>query len=271
MMRRSTNLVLAVSIGLACSLPGVALAMPVIDSSSLNLKPDMLQKLPLIPPAITGNTEAFCAGFGAAGTEIKKTLQERSQDLIDRLDQSQKRRGERRDARDAKLSDARNSADERRGEWYVRLEERAKGDDQKDAVVAFKQTIEKAVEARREAIDAAITAFRKGVDGLLEKRATEMSAARVAFVSATEKALAQVEQDCQNGETTAAIRKEFKDELKSARETLKADRAKATKVGADVQTLTQTRQASLKKAFADFDATLSSARAELKTALESAE
>ncbi len=229
---------------------------------------DLTPKLPKfdLPLPKAKNTEEFCNKFSDKADAIASRLAERQTKVTDFVNGQESRQDELRNNRDADLTEHRSRADEKRNEWYARLEDRADTDGEKDAVVKFKQAAEDAVDTRRNAVDAAISVFRKGVDMAIVGRKDSLKSARDTFKTAVDAAVAKVKTDCDNGETTITIRSNFKTSLKTAREALKTDRKDTDKVGAQVKALAETRRTAVKKAIADFDAALKNALTELKQA-----
>ena len=106
---------------------------------------------------------------------------------------------ERRDNRENSLAELRKKQDERRNEYYKKLEERAKTEEQKEAVLKFESQIEAAVKTRRAAVDAAIAAFQKGMDDAIAQKTDSAEAAAAAFQSAVQAAFSQGQSDCESG------------------------------------------------------------------------
>lgn len=250
----------AVVVAIFSSVPAEALWPPMID-----IKPK-LPKLDLTLPKVK-NTEEFCNKFSEKASALAERLVERQTKVTNFINEHESLLGERRDNRDADLADHRSKADQKRSEWYARLQDRADTDAKKDAVLKFKQTVEDAVDTRRETVDAAIAAFRNGVDTAIAGRKDAMKSTRDTFKTSVDVAVAKVKTDCDNGETTIIVRSNFKTSLQAAREALKTDKKNVDKVGAQVKALAETRRATVKKAIADFGAALQKALAELKQVL----
>jgi Na+-translocating ferredoxin:NAD+ oxidoreductase RNF subunit RnfB len=261
MMNRHIKLFL---IGM-CAVGAVAI-FSVADAEAIDLTPKF-PKLDLILPKIKiKNTEEFCNKFSEKASAIAERLAERQTKVTNFINEHESLLGERRENRDADLAELRSKADQKRSEWYARLEDKADTDGKKDAVLKFKQTVEDAVDTRRETVDAAIAAFRNGVDTAIAGRKDAMKSSRDTFKTSVDAAVAKVKTDCDNGETTVTARSNFKTSLQVAREALKTDRKNTDKVGVQVRTLAEARRATVKKALADFDAALQKALAELKQA-----
>jgi Na+-translocating ferredoxin:NAD+ oxidoreductase RNF subunit RnfB len=240
----------------------LALVFPLVSVEAfvpLKLKPDLFK-------VKVKNTEEFCSKFSDTEADITKRLGEQQTKVTGYLDEHKDTLKENRDVRDADLDGNRDKADQRREEWYARLEDKADSDTEKDAVVVFKQTIESAVDTRREAVDTAIEAFRKGVDDAIAGRKSSMQSTRDDFKTAVETAIAKVKTDCDNGEKTATIRSSFKASLKAAREKLSTDKKDVDKVGKQVKALAEVRRVAVKKALDQFEVTRQAAIATLKDA-----
>lgn len=225
------------------------------------------QKLnPILPGPKAKNTEEFCAKFTDVADKISSRLDEQKTKVTGYLSEHKNTLEEDRAARDATLKEQRAAAEKRRQEWYARLTEKADTDAKKDAVLQFKQAVETAVETRQAAVDAAILAFRKGVDDAAASRKGSMQGVRDTFKASVDAAVAQVKTDCDNGETTATIRSNFKNSLKAAREALQADKKDIDKVGKQVTALAAVRQKAVDTAIAQFQDALKTATDNLKKA-----
>lgn len=263
MTKTSTSIILAVAfITLFVPVSQTLAFVPILDK---DLKSDIKLKLPVIT---IKNTEEFCANFTETAEKISGNLSERQTKIDDFIAKREEISTEKREARDNTLNEQRSAADMRRTEWHERLESRANIDDEKDAVLKFKQTLESAVDKRQDAVDTAIKDFRDGVDDILIARKNTLKNASVTFKTATDAAVAQVNTDCDNGKSTIDIKKTFRANLKTARETLKTERQNAEKVGIKIKSLAETRRTSVQKAISDFKITATTATKELKQAFQ---
>ena len=174
---------------------------------------------------------------------------------------------DRRDDHDAKLNDSREKQDERRAEMYMKLEALAKTDAQKAAVETFKETVEKAVDNRREAINEAIDAFRKDVDTLVASKKTTVNGSVDVFQSSVKAAFEKAKTDCANGTDPKTVRETLAKSLQDARAQLQENRKSFESVNASVPALATAKKTAIEKARQDFKTTMEKARADLKAAL----
>lgn len=208
--------------------------------------------------------EAFCSRFteqaakiAANITEHKGQLQERKENRDDTISQN-------RDNRDAILENKRSDTDGRRSEMYAKLEAKADTDAKKAAVADFKDTVEKAVDTRRVAVNTALETFRKGVDAAVVGRKDDMKKNADAFEAAVNNALEKAKADCDGGSDQETIRSNFRSALTAARASLKEDRSASDKVSTEMKALAETRRTAVKKAVESFQATMQSAKDTLK-------
>lgn len=246
----------------------VALVFPFAHAEAITpiLKNINLKFNPVLPAPKAKNTEAFCTKFTDTANTLASNISKQQTKAVGFLTEREGAIKDGRDARDADLQESRDKAEQKRNDWYKRLEDKADTDAKKNAVVLFKQTVNTAVDTRQKAVDGAVEAFRKGVDDAVSVRNGSMQSTNNDFQTAVNAAVAKVKTDCDNGETTAMIRSNFKTSLKNARDTLKADKKNMDKVGAQVKALAATRQDVVKKAVATFQTTLKTAIADLKKA-----
>jgi hypothetical protein len=208
--------------------------------------------------------ELFCSNFADHAAKIASNMEERRNAFEDRKTNRAGTVDENRDNRDGKLEDKRSDADERRSEMYAKLEGKADTDAEKAAVDVFKQTIEKAVDVRRDAVNTAIADFRTGVDAAVATRKDDVQAMADAFTKAVNTAVEKAKSDCASGATPATVRTHFQSALKAARENLQADRTASEKLKTQIQVLADARKVSIEKAMSSFKATLELAKGELK-------
>lgn len=245
--------------------PSQVLALPLLDIGKLDVV-----KIPNITLPVK-NTESFCADFSDTKNTIDAERKKRDDAVLEYLKEHENTLAEARNVADAELGESRSKSDQRRSEWYERLFDRAKTDTEKDAQVAFKQTVEKALEKRRDVVDEAMVVFRTGVDGTIEERKVSMEAVKESFQEAIEGAYTQVEADCTAGKTTSEIKKSFQTNLKGAREKLKTDKKQLDKVSQTIESLAQTNKITLEKAKAEFEKSFSEAKATLQLVFQQSE
>ena len=221
-------------------------------------------KLPLI--AKVPNTEAFCGALSDTKSKLNTAVDLKKGAVAEYLAALPEDLENGRNGRDAKLEETRSEADQLRSEWYARLKDRAEGDGEEDAVVRYQKRVEKAVDDRREAIDAAIATFRTSVDALVTGRTTNMMSAREDFTAAVTAATAKLETDCLNGAATATVLKNFRASLAAARTRLIADKQAAQSIQEEMKVLSGARKKSIAASVAAFQTELSAANAELRAA-----
>ncbi|MFA9263093.1 MAG: hypothetical protein ACEQSB_07185 [Undibacterium sp.] len=267
MMKRATSLALLLFFGLVPLSPAVAfqpiVSTPVIQDIKLTAP---ITKLNF--PLKAANTEAFCTQFAETKSKLETALSEKDARVKDYLGGLVENLGDRRANRDAKREGLRSEADQKRSAWYERLNARAKTDAEKDAVLKYQERVEEAVDDRREEVDDAIKSYRESVDTLVEKRRATIESARLAFHTNVLAAITTVEQGCTNGAATLTITKNFKTALSAARTKLAADKKSASMLEGQIQSLVETRKKSVTAAFAQYEAALKAAKADLIAAFQ---
>lgn len=276
MMNQNIKRVFIIVVTTALVFPFVTIAaLPPIpihiseDKPSIPAKDKFSTPVKYIPISLktkVKNTEEFCTKFTETANTIAGNISKQQTKALGFLTERKDASKEGRDIRDAELKDARDKADEKRNDWYKRLDNKADTDAKKNAVLQFKQTVDGAVDVRQTAVDTAIESFRKGVNDVLLVRDGSMQGTNDAFQIAVNTVVAKVKTDCDNGETTITIRSNFKTGLKNARDVLKTDKKNVDKVGSQVKALALTRQETVKKAVSQFQTTLKTAVADLKKA-----
>lgn len=252
------------------SAPAFVLAAPLdlVTTFAQSVQPKVAE-LTLKYPVKLPNTEAFCSVLADTKAKLETKVMEKEAAVTTYLDALPEELENERNGRDANLEEARSEADQLRGEGYVRLMERADGDNEADAVEAYQNRVEEAVDDRRDAIDRAIAEFRTGADALIVKRKGAMHSARDTFKASFATAVAKVETDCTNGVATATILSNFKANLENAQAKLAIDKKAAESMQGEMKKLADTRKTSVAASVKTFQAELAAANAELKQAFES--
>ena len=257
---------------LALALPGTALAMPLdlVTNNFQDLKASpMVTKLS--DSLKLANTEAFCSALGETKNKLEVAVKDKEAAVSDYLGEVGQNLEDERNARDAKLGEARSVADQARSEWQRELEARAENDAEEAAVSDYQKAVEAAVDKRRDGVDLAIVDFRKSVDALLLKRSTGMQSARDSFKTAVETATKKLESDCKNGVKTETLLKDFKAALKAGRDKLAADKKAALALQAEMKTLAESRKKSIASAVSGFRSDMQQANEDLEASFAGGE
>ncbi|MDD5251746.1 MAG: hypothetical protein PHT12_03870 [Patescibacteria group bacterium] len=195
-------------------------------------------------------------------------IQQREKNLTTRRTEVNKRLKDNRAQRDSKLEGLRVQQDQKRGGAVDALQEKFKGEEQKQAILKFQAAVAAAAEVRRAAVDASTAAYRKGLDDALASRKTAVDAAVTAFRTAVKAAEDKAKADCAvTGADPVAVREVMRVSVEAARTQFKTALQAAEKVGPQASDLAKTRQDAVKKAMDDWKAAVEKARDELKTAL----
>lgn len=173
-----------------------------------------------------------------------------------------------RESNDAKLNDAHEKQDEQRNSMYMKLEEVAKTDAQKEAVKEFQKTVEQAVIDRRSAVSDALDTFRSDVDALVKSKKTSVTGAIDMFQTSVKTAFEKAQSDCVSGTDPKTVRDTLATSIKDARTKLQVSRQSFEGIGDSVSALAVTKKTTLDKAMQDFKTTMEKARADLKSVLK---
>ncbi len=209
---------------------------------------------------------SFCVNVETTTGKISQKILDKEAKINEiktaRLDKLAQKQAE----RDTKLEETRAKWDANRQTLYTKLEEKAKTDDQKQAVANYKATVESAVTARRALVDDAISTFRSDVKQAIEDKTAVNTDAIEAFKNAVDSAITKAKSDCAGGVLPQTVRQELTSAIKAARETLKSEVQAKGELGKAIQALIETKKQAVEKAVSDFKATEESARQELKQA-----
>lgn len=159
-----------------------------------------------------------------------------------------------------------------RSEWerqrqvnFTKLEAKASTAVQVAAVKTYETTLTNAVNTRRSANDAARTNFKNGVASALADQQATINSQTAALSTAVSNAATTAQASCEaNPSNSSAIHSTFVASLKTARESFVNDRKADAKLGDTIKQLEQTRNAAIKTANTNFQATAKAARTTLK-------
>jgi hypothetical protein len=218
-------------------------------------------------------------------SQLRSELEEKAKELcsrfsdsslLERLTQNNTKIEDTKKARESALlekrqewDDLRNSKrteyDQRREDHYTALMERTNTDEQRQAVEAFKTSVENAVKVRRESQDLARTIYRDAIDVLLQDRQVAVEESVDALTSAVQSAVAKASASCTNGTPISEVRKNLADDLRVAREEYRTSLKDAQNLTDKMKALVDARKQAVETSTDAFKAELESARARLQT------
>jgi hypothetical protein len=209
----------------------------------------------------------FCAKLDSRSAVLSGRVGER----VTKIDTHQGERlskiGSKRSTHDTTRTTKRSERDTKLGALYAKLEAAADTDEKRAAVAKFKSTVESAIDTRRAAADTAITSFRSDMDALVSGRQGSVDTVATTYQAAVAAALAQAKTDCAGGKAPSEVRGTLKTSLAAAREALKGSRGNIDKIKDDVQALATKRKVAREAASSAYQATVDTARAELKAVM----
>jgi hypothetical protein len=172
-------------------------------------------------------------------------------------------------ANDKKWLEKKDTWDIESAQKFATLEGKAKSAEEKQAVEEFKTSVTGALEIRRRAVEKAIADFRSDIDEEIEARTEALDMGIKEFQTAVELATTNAEGSCANSVESAAVRKEFKDQVNAGIRTLK--KASNDFEGSSTfKSLLDTRNQSVEIAQIAFKDSLAQALTDLKTSFPKA-
>jgi len=171
------------------------------------------------------------------------------------------------DKHSQKLIEDREQWDKNRREHYVKLEEKATTDSQKQAVKDFEETVDAAVAKRRATVDSAIAAFRNTINSQVSGRTGSLDNLITSYEAALSDAKISAKQNCANPATVASAHQTFRGQLELARKNLQEGKSGVDKIGNAVSVAADVKRKTIGDAISEFRTTLSRARDSLKIAL----
>lgn len=166
---------------------------------------------------------------------------------------------------DNKILGSRSSTDDRLAAQLTLLQEKAKADNEKTAVIAFEAAIRSAEATRRAAIDASFVTLRVGVDTAIDNQKQALVTASDAFTFSIATAIVNAKVACDaSGANAGAIASKMQTELKKAKATFQTSvKANAESLQINLNQAEATRNKTTLTADNTYKATLEAARAAL--------
>lgn len=212
--------------------------------------------------------KAFCKQLESEKNNLTGLANEHKDKLLENRDSRVEALKDRLEKRGERIDDRRQTFDDRREAQFKKLADRAQTDAQTQAVNAFRNTLETAVQAKRSAIDAARLAYQQGLQTLIENRGASLKTATETLRAQTESAFAQAQTDCAANLDVKTIRENLKTAVKTAREQFQGQRQNLKTYQEQIKNLRDTRDQAFKKAVSDFQAAIEKAKNDLKAALQ---
>lgn len=215
-------------------------------------------------------TEKTCTQLSAKAEQIQARLAERISNLAQKRTEMEEKINQKLADRLAKLAEKRASIDETKALNWEKLRANAKTDEQKAAVEKFITAVQSAVKTKRDAIDKIISDFRASLLAERTERKTENDAALTTYKNAVDSLVSQVKDDCAAGKDAKTIRENFRTGIKNARDAFRANRKTVEKFRADITPIKEAKKAELKAVIDTFQASIESAKSELRSAFPKA-
>lgn len=213
---------------------------------------------------IGGTPKDSCARLSTTLSATEQRIANRDSRLEAKRDDIASRIDAKQNKRDEKLTEKRARWDANRAEHFAKLDARAEGDEQKQAVAAFSQAITAAIAVRRAAIDGAIQDFRQGIQQAVISRKSSADEAVSTFRNSVKSAFEKANSDCDDGVDPKTVRENLRADLKATREKFASDRQEIEKLKSSMEVLIVVKREAVKKAIDDFKAAIEQARADFK-------
>jgi len=210
----------------------------------------------------------FCARIDEVASRIDQQVTNRTTKLQTRRQEGINQLTRRRNVRNERAVENRVKREENRSEHYAKLETRATTDVQREAVAAFRATVETAITTRKTAVNAATQSFRQNMDELIAARQTAINTAVNAFQGSQIAAINQARTDCAAGVDARTAHETFRANIRSAQEQFNNER-QAIEVRKDlIEPIRVSQRQAIEDATTTFRATIEKARTDLQTAFQ---
>ena len=235
-------------------------------SGSLGITPAFAK-----PIKSTGSTTTSSVGGGRGAKNFCTTLPETKTKVLAKIDgrmtkfdqikaDTSAKLTELRESRDEKRLTTRATEEQKRLDRIMKLDEKTTTGAHKDAIATFKTQMADATKKRTTAVDAAVAEYRAGVDAIRNGKTASTATALAARKSAVEAAIKTAETACALGTDPVAVAKQFNEAVK------KVETSQLQSEG-EVKKLAEARKEKVAGAHETFKAEATKARETLKAAL----
>lgn len=215
---------------------------------------------------IAERQDKFCEKATAYTTTITDRLTKGKDKMEDRFARAQEKTLERKEAKMAHATDAREEADARRAEHYANLLAKATTDEQKAAVETYQTEVEAAVAARRTRIDTAFNTFWDEAVVQLGAQKDAYALAYDNFVADVEAAVATASAECADSDSPRDAAKALRTTLQDMQQTFREERRSALDVKKEIIALRADFRAETKEAIDAYRATVKASRTKMQAA-----
>jgi len=210
-------------------------------------------------PQLCANLDGIAKKITNRFTVAQEKLNALQKKRVSAIDEAFKRKEKR-------LTIAYSAQESARAKSVSQLEQKAKTDNQQEAVNAFKTALDRALGKKREAITVAIADFKDGFTKLAAKRDGDVKELTANFKEAIAKAIASAKTDCSDSKDTTSIQTSLKNALHDARQTFIDGRTKLTSYQDALQSLQSAFKNTWQKAADNVKETLQETRTTLERA-----
>lgn len=170
-------------------------------------------------------------------------------------------------SKDNKLGKLRGEADSKRSAHFDELAKKYTSESQKQALEAYRATILKAVQDRRDAVDKIRQDFRTKLIAISSDHQAKLQDAENELLTSVESAISTASDSCKSGADVASIKTQFDQDILTAKTKFIESKNNLSVSDSSVSALVAERDNALSQAYASFKATAEKARAELKAQL----
>lgn len=210
-------------------------------------------------------TNTYCNRISNLLSKIDQRITKQNTKLEEKRDKISNRIEKSRQKRDARLAEKREKWDANREEHFVKLEEKAGTDEQKQAILEFIETIKLAIKTRRAAINKAIQDFRKGLDEIKSSHKLSVNTAISNYRNEIKTVFEKAQSDCDNGIDPKIVREGLRNDLKQVKEDFAINKKGIEKNKDEMKSLIAAKKEAIKKAINNFEAAIEQARIDLRT------
>jgi hypothetical protein len=200
-------------------------------------------------------TTVLAAKISSQFSERRATIEQKKSSRVDDLQARHQKRIE-------ELTIKRQEWDKKREENFAKLREKAKTDEQKDAVEVYVATVKVAIAERRAKNDAAIAQFYAAAVALKQQAVVATDTQSTEVSRQVEEAINAARVQCDTGSDQGTVKQTLRSQLGTIRDNAKKAR-EASSVGAQVKTLTAQRRDAFAANAKAFEVSMSVAREQL--------
>ncbi len=210
----------------------------------------------------------FCSRLSSISSRLNSQIDQKITSINNTRADKEKKLNEIFSKRDQDISDTQAKWDSNRQEHYTKLLEKSQTDSQKQAINAFKSSVEVSIAERRQSVDKVVDTYYDNVIGIISVRNNSIDVAIADYKSSVATALAKAQASCDAGNDSETVRKELKSDIEGARNEIQSIAFGESSIVATTKAVQLAGQSTISRVIEHFNYTMQQAQTTLKESIK---